>query len=132
MTSPTALTTLRSTIATALTNDGIWSVFAYPPATILANSCVVIPSDPYLEPSNGNNASVSPLANFRILITCPMLDNQGNLQGIETFIVAAFNKLSSSGLQYRVTNVSAPGTLEADSGPLLTAEFTISILTSWE
>ena len=127
-----AITTLRSTIATALTNNGVWSVFPYPPATILANSCIVIPGDPYITPSNNSQITISPLANFRILLTCPMFDNQGNLQGIEDFIVAAFNKLATSAIVFNVTSVSAPGTLEADSGTLLTAEFTISVLTSWE
>jgi hypothetical protein len=130
MTTP-AITTLRSTIATALTNNGVWSVFAYPPATILANSCVVIPADPYLTPNNNNNITISPLASFKILLTVPMFDNQGNLQGIEEFIVAAYNKLAASNLSYNVTSVSAPGVLNADSGDLLTAEFNISILTNW-
>lgn len=127
-----AITTLRSTIATALTNNGVWSVFAYPPATILANSCIVIPGDPYIQPNNNSYNTIAPLANFRILLTCPMFDNQGNLQGIENFIVAAFNKLAGSNLVFNVTSVSAPGTLEADSGTLLTADFSISVLTSWE
>ena len=127
-----AITTLRSTIATALTNNGVWSVFAYPPATILANSCVVIPADPYITPSNNSQIAISPLANFKILLTCPMFDNQGNLQGIEDFIVAAFTKLATSAIVFNVTSVSAPAVLGAESGTLLTAEFTISVLTSWE
>ena len=126
-----AITTLRSTIATALTNNGVWSVFAYPPATILANSCVVLPADPYLTPSNNSQISISPLASFTILLTCPMFDNQGNLQGIEDFIVAAYTKLAASNIVFNVTSVSAPGTLDADSGTLLTAQFNISVLTSW-
>ena len=126
-----AITTLRSTIATALSNAGVWSVFAYPPATILANSCVVLPADPYLTPSNNSQISISPLASFTILLTCPMFDNQGNLQGIEDFIVAAYTKLAASNIVFNVTSVSAPGTLDADSGTLLTAQFNISVLTSW-
>ena len=60
-----------------------------------------------------------------------MFDNQGNLQGIEDFIVAAFGLLAASSIVFNVTSVSAPGVLNADSGDLLTAEFTISVLTSW-
>jgi len=129
---PTAITTLRSEIATALTNVNVWSVFAYPPATILANSCCVIPADPYITPSNNSQVTVSPLVNFKILLTVPMFDNQGNLQGIEDFIVAAFNLLAASDIVFNITSVSAPGVLNADSGDLLTAEFNISILSSWE
>lgn len=129
---PTAITTLRSEIATALTNVNVWSVFAYPPATILANSCCVIPADPYITPSNNSQVTISPLVNFKILLTVPMFDNQGNLQGIEDFIVAAFNLLAASDIVFNITSVSAPGVLNADSGDLLTAEFNISILSSWE
>ena len=126
-----AITTLRSTIATALTNNGVWSVFSFPPATILANSCVVIPADPYITPSNNSQITISPLANFKILLCVPMFDNAGNLINIEDFIVAAFAKLAASNLVFNITSVSAPGVLNADSGDLLTAEFTLSILTSW-
>lgn len=127
-----AITTLRSTIATALTNNGIWSVFSYPPATLLANSCVVIPADPYITPSNNSQITVAPMVNFKILLTVPMFDNQGNLQGIEDFIVAAVNKLAASNIVFNITSVSAPGVLNADSGDLLTAEFNITVLSSWE
>ena len=126
-----AISTLRGTLATALTNNGVWSTFAFPPSNLLANSVVVTPSDPYIVPSNNSQITISPMANFRILLTCPMLDNQGNLQGIEEFIVAAVNKLAASTIVFNITSVSAPGVLNADSGDLLTAEFNISILTSW-
>lgn len=124
------LTTLRSTIATALTNNGVWSVFSFPPENILANSVVVAPSDPYLEPSN-NSQILNPKANFNIIMTVPMFDNQGNLQGIEDTIVAVFNKLYTSGLTYNVSSISAPSVLDVASGNLLTASLTLSVLTTW-
>ncbi len=83
-----AITTLRSTLATDLTNAGVWSVFAFPPATLLANACVITPADPYLTPSNNDYITISPMANFKILITKPALDNQGNLAGMEEYILA--------------------------------------------
>jgi len=128
---PAAITTLRTTIATALTNAGVWSTFAYPPSTILANSVVVAPADPYITPSNNKYASVSPLANFKIIMTVPMFSNEGNLQGIEDTIVAVFNKLAASSIVFNVTAVSAPNVLSVASGDLLTADLQISILTSW-
>ena len=126
---PTALTTLRGTIATALT-DNNWSVFSFPPETILANSVVVAPSDPYLEPSN-NSHNLSPKANFNIIMTVPMFDNQGNLQGIEDTIVAVFNLLVASTLTYNIMSISAPSVLDVASGSLLTASFQLSVLTTW-
>jgi hypothetical protein len=61
-----------------------------------------------------------------------MFDNAGNLQGIEQFIVAAVNKLAASSIVFNITSVSAPAVLSADSGDLLTAEFNITVLSSWE
>jgi hypothetical protein len=126
-----AVTTLRGTLATALTNAGVWSVFSYPPATLLANSVVVTPSDPYLVPSNNTQITLSPLANFRILMAVPAFDNQGNLKGMEDFIVAVVTKLAASSLVINISSVSAPAITSAASGDLLTSEITVSILTSW-
>jgi len=126
----TALTTLRSTLATALTNPGVWNIYAYPPSVITANSVIIVPADPYITPSN-NVQIIPPLANFRVLLTVPMLNNQGNLNGIEDTIVAVFNLLNSSAIVMNVGTVSAPSVLSAASGDLLTADISVSILTSW-
>ena len=126
----TALTTLRSTLATALTNTGVWNIFAYPPSVITANSVIIVPADPYITPSN-NVQVIPPLANFRVLMTVPLLDNQGNLNGIEDTIVAVFNLLNTSAIVMNVGTVSAPSVLSAASGDLLTADISVSILTSW-
>ena len=126
-----ALTTLRTTIATAITNNSKWQTFAFPPATILANSVVVAPDDPYISPQNNQYNTIAPLAHFKIIITVPMLDNQGNLNGIEDNIISVFNLLAASSLVFNVSEISAPSVLEAQSGTLLTAEMSISILTSW-
>lgn len=128
---PAAITTLRGTLATALTNNGVWSVFAYPPATLLANSVVITPSDPYITPNNNTQVTISPTANFKVLITAPAFDNQGNLAGMEDFIVAVVNKLAASSLVLNISSVSAPAITNAASGDLLTSEITVSILTSW-
>ena len=128
---PAAITTLRGTLATDLANAGVWSTFAYPPATLLANSVVITPSDPYLVPSNNDQTGIAPLANFKVLITAPAFDNRGNLAGIEDFIVAVVTKLNASSLVLNISSVSAPAITNAASGDLLTSEITVSILTSW-
>lgn len=127
----TAITTLRSTIAAYLVDNTKYSVFAFPPATPIANSVVISPSDPYMTPSNGWHATISPMANFTLTIMVPLLDNEGNLQGIEDDIVRVFNLLAASGLNYNVTEVSAPSVMSAASGDLLTVSLQISTLTTW-
>jgi hypothetical protein len=128
-----AITALRSTIAAALANNGVWQTFAYPPTPVLANSVIVSPADPYIVPANGryNGAAIQPMANFRITMTVPAFDNQGNLAGIEDTMIAVFNKLANSAIQFSVTTISAPTVLNADSGSLLMADLQITVLTTW-
>ena len=128
---PAAITTLRSTLATDLTNAGVWSVFSFPPATLLANSVVVTPSDPYLTPSNNDYITISPMANFKILMTKPAFDNQGNLAGMEDYILALVTKLAASSLVINISAISAPSIIAAASGDLLVSEITVNTLTSW-
>jgi hypothetical protein len=128
---PAAITTLRSTLATTLTNAGVWSVFSFPPATLLANSVVITAGDPYLTPSNNDEITISPMANFKIIITKPAFDNQGNLAGIEDYILAVVTKLAAASYQMNISSVSAPSIISAQSGDLLVSEITVSILTSW-
>jgi hypothetical protein len=128
---PVALTTLRTTLATALVDNTKWQTFAFPPATVLANSLIISPSDPYLTPSNNQHITISPMANFKVIVTTPLFDNEGNLNGIEDFVVRVFNLLAASSLTYNVGTISAPSILNAASGDLLSCEISVSILTSW-
>jgi len=126
-----AISTLRATIAAALVDNTLYSVFAFPPATPIVNSVVVSPADPYLTPTNNSRNNVAPLANFNINIFVPLLDNEGNLNGIEDLLVAVFNKLSASSIVYNVGEVSAPSVLTSATGDLLTCSMQVSVLTSW-
>lgn len=126
-----AITTLRSSIAAALTDNTKWSVFSFPPATPIANSVIVSPADPYITPTNNDYLSVAPLANFTISILVPLLDNQGNLAGIEADIVRVFQLLEASSIVFNVGTVSAPAVLNLPTGDLLTCNVQISTLTEW-
>jgi hypothetical protein len=125
-----AVTTLRSTIATALSNPAVWQVFSFPPASPLANSVVVEPDDPYIVPSNNQHITIAPLANFRLKLYLPLLDNQGSLASMEDFIVDVFTKLAASTLNYNIGSVSGVS-VDSTAGDLLTTEIRVSILTSW-
>lgn len=126
-----AITTLRTTIATALVDDTRYQVFAFPPATVMANSVIVAWDDPMLEVNNNKWSVISPTARFKIIITVPLYDNAGNLAGIEDTLVAVFNKLASSNLAFTIGSVSTPSVLNAPSGELLTCEISVTILSSW-
>lgn len=132
---PAAISTLRQTLADAIKAGTDFNVFAFPPTTIPANSVIVIPDDPYITPTNDSWATVGPTANFRLMITVPLLDNQGNLQGIESAVVAMFDALfaatENDSLAYNVGNVSQPQVLNVPSGDLLSCDMQISLITSW-
>jgi hypothetical protein len=129
---PVAITTLRTTLATALVDNTKYQVFAFPPSVVLANSVIVSPAEEYIVPTNNQHIGISPMANFKLIITCPLYDNEGNLNGIEDFVCGVFKKLSQSSLTYNVSAISAPSILNAASGDLLSCEMSLSILTSWE
>jgi hypothetical protein len=126
-----AITTLRSSIASALADNTKYSVFAFPPATPIANSVIVTPDDPYIVPNNNDYTSIAPMANFRLTILVPLLDNEGNLAGIEADVVRVFSLLEASSIVFNVGSVSAPSVLSIASGDLLTCDIAISTLTEW-
>lgn len=125
-----AITTLRHTLATALVDDTRWQTFEFPPATILANSLIISPDDPYVV-ANNNQWNINPTARFRLTLTAPLYDNQGNLNGIEDSLVALFNKLSACSLSITIGGVSAPSVMNVPSGEMLSVEVNIETLTTW-
>ena len=127
----TAITTLRTAIASALTDNTKYSVFSFPPATPIANSVIIVPADPYITPNNNDYSTIAPLANFKISILVPLLDNEGNLAGIETDIVRVFKLLEASSIVFNVGTISSPSVLSIPSGDLLTCDIAISTLTEW-
>jgi hypothetical protein len=126
-----AISTLRAGVAAALVDNTKYSVFSFPPSTPIANSVVISPADPYISPTNGSRNTIAPMANLVVTVLVPLLDNEGNLNGIEDNIVRVFNLLAASSYTYNVTEVSAPAVLSAATGDLLTCNINISILTEW-
>ena len=129
---PAPITTLRASLAAALANTNVWNTYSFPPPTITANSVIVAPADPYLTPNNNEYVTISPMANLKVILTTQLYDNKGNLQGIETMLVAVFNKLAASSIVMNIGSVSAPSVLSVQSGDLLTVDINLSILSSWE
>ena len=127
----TAITTLRSSIAAALVDNSLYQVFSFPPASPIPNSVIVTPADPYIEPTNNDRTSIAPLANFKLSILVPLLDNEGNLAGIEADVVRVFQLLDASSIVFNVGSVSAPSVISVPSGDLLTCDIAISTLTEW-
>ena len=129
---PATITTLRSDLKTALTNNGVWSVFSFPPPTPIANSVVISPDEPYIRVQSNTKTAIAPVVRFKLLLAVPLFDNQGNLTQIEDFIVALMTKMAAAtSLTIHVGDFSAPGILETPSGNLLQTELPIEIITGW-
>lgn len=126
-----AITTLRGTLATALTSASTWQVFSFPPASVLVNSVIISPDEPYVAPNNMGYTSVAPLVNFKITLVKPLYDNQGNLNGMEDYILELWTKLAASTLKYNIGEVSAPAVMNLASGDALACDVKLSILSSW-
>ena len=125
------ITTLRGSLATDLTNANYWSVFAFPPQAPIANSIVIMPDEPYVYVNSNQKIAIQPTARFKLLLLVPLLDNQGNLNSIETYMVQVMNKLNASTKTIHIGNFSAPGIIETPAGNLLQVELPIEIISSW-
>ena len=125
-----SVASVRATLAATLDNPSVWSVYSFPPASPTANSVVISPDDPYIEPTN-QRWDVSFSVNFKITLIVPLFDNQGNLNGIEEYMTALFNKLSASAIQFRIGSFSAPSVLPTDAGQMLATDVTITTLSTW-
>ena len=120
--------TLRSELATMIDNPGVWSVYAFPPATPTANSISITPDEPYVLVNN-NTTTLASTARFKLHICVPLLDNQGNLAGIENFILALIPKIDHT--RINISSVSQPKILTVPTGDLLTCDVSIELMTSW-
>jgi len=121
--------TLRADLATMIANPGVWDVYAFPPPTPTAYSVSITPNDPYVLLIN-NNPTQANTVRFTLHICVPLLDNRGNLAGIEDFLLALIPKIDHTYIN--ISSVSQPKILSIQSGDLLTCEVSIEILSTWE
>ena len=128
---PVAITTLRSTLATALANVGVWSVFDRIPEIPLANSLVIANDDPYILVNSNVKTAIAPTVRYKLFLLVPLMSNQGNQTKLEDFYLAVMQKLAASNLTINITSFSAPAILETPSGNLLQSEAGLEIISSW-
>ena len=65
---PAAITTLRSTLATALANTGVWTVFNHVPEIPLSNSLVIANDDPYILVNSNVKTAIAPTVRFKLFL----------------------------------------------------------------
>jgi len=120
--------TLRTALATSIANPSVYSTYSFPPPQVTANSCSIVPDDPYVEMIN-NNTDLSLKVRFKIEIAIPLFDNQGNFAGIENTIQALIPLIPNE--TYNISSISQPRVMSLPSGDLLTCDVSLETLTSW-
>lgn len=128
---PAAITTLRATLAAALTNPGLYSVFDRIPEIPLANSIVIANDDPYILVNSNIKTAIAPTVRYKLFLLVPLMSNQGNQTKLEDFYLAVMQKLAASNLTINITSFSAPAILETPAGNLLQSEAGLEIISSW-
>jgi len=119
--------TLRTALATSIANPSVWSTYSFPPPQVTANSCSIVPDDPYVQPTN-NGSLLSLTVRFKIEMAIPLFDNQGNLAGIETMLQALIPLIPTT---YNISSISQPRVMSLPSGDLLTCDVSLETITSW-
>jgi hypothetical protein len=128
---PAAITTLRSTLATALANTGVWTVFNHVPEIPLSNSLVIANDDPFILVNSNVKTAIAPTVPFKLFLLVPVMDNLGSQTKLEDYYLAVMTKLAASGLTINITSFSAPAILETPSGNLLQSEAGLEIISEW-
>jgi len=113
-----ALSDLRSTLKTALTSNTNYSCYDHVPEIIIPPACLILASDPYLEPmviGNGKNYYVR----LTLEVVSTTYSNPSALTNLENDIETILGLIP---LNYIILSVSSPRIRQTNSTDLLTAE----------
>lgn len=118
-----SLQDLRQTVAAYYTGN-FYQTSIYPPQMPLPNSIIITAGDPYIEVLTLGTVSTIKV-NMILVLTVPMMDNQGGLNAIETLIEEVLTNTPNDVL---IRNATRPSVLSLSSGDLLTSEIGLEIL----
>jgi len=125
--------TLRTSVANAVADTGTprtYQTYSYPPNGPIANSVVITWDSPAVEITN-NQTVLSCQANLVLTCMVPALDNQSAYQSLENMIQSVVTKLKTNLPDVTIGNVTAPQLLTLASGDLVSADVSLTILTTW-
>jgi hypothetical protein len=120
--------TARAALASQLTANTTYSIFAYPQPIPQALSVQLVPDDPYIVSTN-QKYSLTATMRLRVEMFTPIWDNQGNLEQLET-MAAKVRDLINDQTQ-NIGDLSAPRVVSLETGDLLTAYFPVQVLVNW-
>jgi len=117
---------VRQDLADALTNDIQWQTFAYPADNPSANSVIITPGSPWVEPLTIGNKAVR--VNFRIKVCVNTADNQGELTRLENFVTSILDLLPTWAV---FKSVSAPQELQVGTAYLTVSDIDVEVAVSF-
>lgn len=117
---------VRTALATALTDDTQWQTFAYPADTPTANSVIITPGSPWAEPLAVGKKSMT--VRYRVKVCVNTADNQGELTKLENFIESIVDLMPAWAT---LKSVSAPQELQVGTAYLTVSDLDIEVAVSF-
>lgn len=121
------LSTVRSTLATALEDAGIdYSTSAFPPPVVIPPTVVIVPGSPWLQPQTiGRPAAPQVLVTFRLTCCVANLDNQAALNQLEDLMFAVMTNLPKG---WEVSDAGPPSLEQVGPSELLVSDLQVTTL----
>jgi len=117
---------VRADLATAITDNAQWQTFAYPPEAPTANSVIITPGSPWVQPLTIGNKAVK--VYYRIKVCVNTADNLGELTKLENFITDLIAQLPDWAV---LKSVSAPQELQVGTAYLTVSDLDIEVAVSF-
>jgi len=117
---------VRTDLATALTDNDKWQTFAYPTENPLPNSVIILPGSPWMQPLTIGTKAVR--VNYVVKVIVNTADNQSELSKLEDFITDLIDLMPSWAT---LTSVSAPQELQVGTAYLTVSDLNIEVAVSF-
>jgi len=117
---------VRTNLATALTDNTKWQTFAYPADSPTANSVIITPGSPWVEPLTIGKKSMT--VNYRIKVCVNTADNQGELTKLEDNITRLIELMPTWA---QIKSVSAPQELQVGTAYLTVSDLDVEVAVSF-
>jgi hypothetical protein len=116
-----SLSTVRSTLKTAITSNSKYSVYDHVPEVIIPPCVVLVAGDPYLEPIViGNNKAFT--VRFRIEVIGQVFSAPSALENLENDLTTVLGLIP---VKWSITGVSSPRLRPTNSTDLYSVEIDI-------
>lgn len=113
---------VRTNLATALTDDTKWQTFSYPPDNPLPNSVMILPGQPWIVPYTVGNKAVKVAYTIKVCVNTA--DNQGELTKLEDFLTDIIDLLPDWVI---FRSVSAPQELQVGTNYLTVSDIYVEV-----